>query len=100
MSFLDRQYTWAMVEAMKASLQKNTVLGKGKVITFALRGIFLGNSIEQIQWLLDQTSEDTVKSTVTIWGTDDLSDQQLQGLRNFVQTVGKDRCYTDTTADI
>ena len=89
-----------MVEAMKASLQKNGVLGKGKGITFALRGIYLGNSIEQIQWLLDQTSEDTVKSTVTIWGTDDLSDQQLLGLRNFIRTVGKDRCYTDTTADI
>ena len=100
MNVLNPQYTWGMVEAMKASLSRNGVLGKGKGLTFALRGIFLGDSIEQIQWLLDQTSDEVTKSTVTIWGTDDLSNHQLEGLKSFLKTIGKDRCYTDTTANI
>jgi len=95
------QYTWDMVKTMKAALEKNAVLGKGKSITFALRGIFLGKSLEQIQWLLDQTSDVSgIKSTVTIWGKDPLSQDQLTSLRAFLDTVGRDRCYTDTSADL
>jgi len=94
------RYTWEMVRTMRDSLERNGVLGQGKGITYALRGIFLGDSVEQILWLLAETSDSRVQSTVTIWGTDQLSDRQLTGLRAFLNTVGRDRCYTDTTADL
>ena len=85
---------------MRDILTRNNIIGTGKGLTYALRGIFLGDSLDQIQWLLDQSSTDQVKSTVTIWGTDNLTQHQLDGLRHFVASVGKDRCFTDTTANI
>jgi len=97
----DFKYSWEQVETMVDALRRNGVLDKTSGgLTFALRGIFLYNSIEQIRGLLDQTSSPNVTSTVTIWGTDNLTDYQLDGLKEFVATVGRDRCFTDTTADI
>lgn len=97
----DFKYSWEQVETMVDALRRNGVLDKTSGgLTFALRGIFLYNSIEQIMGLLDQTSSPNVKSTVTIWGKDNLTDYQLDGLKEFVATVGRDRCFTDTTADI
>ena len=63
---------------MVDALRRNGVLDKRSGgLTFALRGIFLYNSIEQIKGLLDQTSSPNVTSTVTIWGTDNLTDYQV-----------------------
>ena len=75
------QYTWDMVRTMKNILSSNNQLNRGKGITYALRAIFLGNSIEQIKWLLDETSDSKVNSTVTIWGTDTLNNEQLTKLK-------------------
>ena len=72
------QYSWEQVETMVDALRRNGVLDKTSGgLTFALRGIFLYNSIEQIRGLLDQTSSPNVTSTVTIWGTDNLTDYQV-----------------------
>jgi hypothetical protein len=32
-----------------------------------------GKSLDTLTWLLDQTSTEEVKSTLTIWGTDDMT---------------------------
>ena len=72
------QYSWEQVETMVDALRRNGVLDKTSGgLTFALRGIFLYNSIEQIEGLLAQTSSPNVTSTVTIWGTDNLTDYQV-----------------------
>ena len=74
---------------------------------------FTGNSLEEFQWLLNVTStasnrlqvETTIeqggptKSTITVWGTDILNKEQQDNLLVFIDNIGRDRCYTDTTAD-
>ena len=64
---------------------------------------FSGNSLEEFQWLLyaTNTNNDTTKieSTVTIWGTDHLNDDQQNKLLTFIDVIGKERIYTDTTAN-
>jgi len=63
----------------------------------------LGNSLEEFQWLLyaTSTSNDTkeIESTVTIWGTDPLNDEQQDKLLTFIEVIGTNRIYTDTTAN-
>ena len=38
-------------------------------------------------------------STVTIWGTDPLTIDQQDKLLVFIDEIGRDRIYTDTTAN-
>ena len=45
------------------------------------------------------STEDSI-STLTVWGKDQLTDQQLGDLRRFVNLLGRDRIYTDTSADL
>ena len=44
------------------------------------------------------TSSNQIESTVTIWGTDPLNDEQQYRLEIFVDVNGTNRIYTDTTA--
>ena len=59
----------------------------------------LGDSLEEFKWLLYATSTSSINSTVTIWGTDHLSNEQHEKLLTFIDVIGRDRTYTDTTAD-
>jgi hypothetical protein len=45
------------------------------------------------------TSTTSINSTVTIWGTDHLSNEQHEKLLTFIDVIGRDRTYTDTIAD-
>ena len=58
----------------------------------------LGDSLEEFQWLLFATSNSKTQSTVTIWGTDHLTEEQQNKLLEFVDVIGKNRIYSDTTA--
>ena len=58
----------------------------------------LGGSLEEFQWLLFATSNSKTQSTVTIWGTDHLTEEQQNKLLTFVDVIGKNRIYSDTTA--
>ena len=66
-----------------------------------------GSSLEEFQWLLNASSEasvhrgcESVLSTVTAWGTDSLTDEELEQLRKFIKVIGRQRCFTDTTANV
>ena len=58
----------------------------------------LGDSLEEFEWLLFATSNSKTQSTVTIWGTDPLTEEQQNKLLTFVDVIGKNRIYSDTTA--
>ena len=63
-----------------------------------LMSCLLGDSLEEFQWLLFATSNYKTQSTVTIWGTDPLTEEQQNKLLTFVDAIGKNRIYSDTTA--
>ena len=48
-------------------------------------------------WLLNQSGE---RSTVTIWGQDDLEFSDVKNLCDLIETVGKNKFYLDTRSDI
>ena len=81
---------------------------------------YLGNSLKEFQWLLsaiastlnelkekeqpieilEYSQEKSIKPTMTIWGTDPLSTQETKKLLLFIDTIGRNQCYTDTSADV
>ena len=65
-------------------------------ITFPIRGMFAAASYDVIKYLLESTSTSTVNTTLTVWGSDSITDEELEALERFIQTVGKDRVYVDT----
>ena len=80
----------------------------------------IGNSLKEFQWLLNAIAstlselneqeqptvilkngqEKSIEPTMTIWGTDPLSSQQTKKLLLFIDTIGRNQCYTDTSADV
>jgi len=92
------KYTKKMVEDMYNILDRNGCVNSGKKITYPSRAILLGDSLEEFQWLLFATSNYKTQSTVTIWGTDPLTEEQQNKLLTFVDAIGKNRIYSDTTA--
>ena len=81
---------------------------------------YTGNSLKEFQWLLSTITstlselnekeqptvilkndqEKPIEPTMTIWGTDPLSTQETKKLLLFIDTIGRNQCYTDTTADV
>ena len=39
-------------------------------------------------------------STITLWGTDTISDDELQNLKLFVRDIGVERVFVDTSYDL
>ena len=81
---------------------------------------YIGNSLKEFQWLLSaiastlselndkeqpieilkSSREKSIEPTMTIWGTDPLSTQETKKLLLFIDTIGRNQCYTDTSADV
>ena len=81
---------------------------------------YIGNSLKEFQWLLSaiasalsalnekeqpieilkNSREKSIEPTMTIWGTDPLSTQETKKLLLFINTIGRNQCYTDTSADV
>ena len=53
-----------------------------------------------IQYLLDETSNLDNNSTITLWGTDTITDDGLQNLKLFVRDIGIERVFVDTSYDL
>ena len=62
--------------------------------------ILIAKSKEAIQYLLDQTSTSQLNSTLTIWGTDNISQEEIEALKAFIIDIGKERVYVDTAYDL
>ena len=80
----------------------------------------IGNSLKEFQWLLNAIAstlselneqeqptvilkngqEKSIEPTMTIWGTDLLSIHETNKLLVFIDTIGRNQCYTDTSADV
>ena len=41
-----------------------------------------------------------MNTTLTVWGTDIISNDQLLALKNFISQIGKNRVYVDTAYDL
>ena len=115
------RYTYEQANEMIQTLNKNQILAEGtKKITFPIRALYAGmkyltsrkffpqsenykfaaDSQNVIQYLLDSTSTPTLNSTLTIWGSDIISNNQLLALKNFISQIGKNRVYVDTAYDL
>ena len=56
---------------------------------------FLGNSLNELQWLLQNTN-----STLTVWGQDQLNEDQKQDLKTLITSIGYNKIYLDVDADL
>ena len=63
---------------------------------------FPAPSQRAIEYLLDSTDSLTtgINSTLTIWGTDDITNEELEALKSFINYIGKHRTYVDTAYDL
>ena len=55
---------------------------------------------EQPIEILKNSQEKSIEPTMTIWGTDPLSTQETKKLLLFIDSIGRNQCYTDTSADV
>ena len=114
------RYTYEQANEMIQTLRKNQILAEGtKKITFPIRALYAGmylisrnffpnlkitnfaaDSQNVLQYLLDSTSTPTLNTTLTIWGSDIISNDQLLALKNFISQIGKNRVYVDTAYDL
>ena len=53
-----------------------------------------------MEYLLESTSTSLINSTLTIWGTDDITNEELEALKSFIKSIGKHRTYVDTAYDL
>jgi len=95
-------YTLDQMNAMIESLITNNYFGVDKSITFPIRAIYAAPSQRAIEYLLDSTDSLTtgINSTLTIWGTDDITNEELEALKSFINYIGKHRTYVDTAYDL
>ena len=61
---------------------------------------FLAQSQSCLEYLLESTSTSLINSTLTIWGTDDITNEELEALKSFIKSIGKHRTYIDTAFDL
>ncbi|XP_042868540.1 protein FAM151B-like [Penaeus japonicus] len=84
-------YTKEMVEEMVTTLEKNNI---SQSITFPIRAAFVGESLENLEWLLDSVPD----STITIWSSE--SDKvDVVDLITLSDNVGEDAVYVDLPDD-
>ncbi|XP_069989992.1 protein FAM151B isoform X2 [Penaeus vannamei] len=84
-------YTKEMVEEMVATLEKNNIT---QPITFPIRAAFVGESLENLEWLLDSIPD----STITIWSSENDKIEVLD-LITLRDNVGEDAVYVDLPED-
>ena len=53
-----------------------------------------------MEYLLESTSTSLINSTLTIWGTDDITNEELEALKSFIKSIGKHRTYVDTAYNL
>ena len=61
---------------------------------------FIAPSQTTLEYLLDSTSTSSINSTLTIWGNNNITKDQLEALNSFVNYIGKHRTYVDTVYDL
>ena len=49
---------------------------------------------------MESTSTPLINSTLTIWGTDDITNEELEALNLFIKSIGKHRTFVDTAYDL
>ena len=49
---------------------------------------------------MESTSTPLINSTLTIWGTDDITNEELEALKLFIKSIGKHRTFVDTAYDL
>ena len=115
---LNPEYTMEQVENMIQALDQNGYFNTGKRLTFPVRAVYAGKQISNpnrkystvffsavsfdvLKSLLDRTSENNhgVDSTLTLWGTDKLDEQEVLNLFTFIEDIGKNRVYFDVKFD-
>ncbi|KAG7161241.1 protein FAM151B-like isoform X2 [Homarus americanus] len=84
-------YTKEMVEEMSDTLEANSI---AQPITFPIRAAFVGQSLESLEWLVDNIPD----CSVSVWSSpsDDIDVQALIALR---ENVGSDTVYFDLPED-
>ncbi|CAL4173169.1 unnamed protein product, partial [Meganyctiphanes norvegica] len=89
----DGAYTQEMVEDMNQVLEDNQIK---QSVTFPIRAAFVNNSLETLEWLLDNTHG--LSSTITVWSSasDSVNISALLMLRD---RVGHDVVYYDLPED-
>ena len=68
------------------------------MITFELIYIFLiGQSHKEIEYLLYKSGS---KSSITLWGNDVMTEDQIHSLANLIQEIGPQKFYLDVNEDL
>jgi len=94
------EYSLDQMNAMIQSLITNNYISTNKSITFPIRAIYAAQSQSCLEYLLESTSTSLINSTLTIWGTDDITNEELEALKSFIKSIGKHRTYVDTAYDL
>jgi len=80
-------YTKAMVEEMKEALERNSIV---QPVTFPIRAAFLGASLENLEWLIENVPD----SSITVWSSsDDTID--VTTLMSLREKIGLDALFVD-----
>ena len=84
----NKRYTSQQTAAMLLELDE---AGITQPVTFPVRAVYLAASVSEIQKLLNETPN----STITIWGTDQLDENEISSLRHAMDTIGRSKIYLD-----
>ena len=57
----------------------------------------LGQSQKEIEYLLEKSGS---KSTITLWGNDVMTEDQIHSLANLIQEIGPQKFYLDLNEDL
>ena len=57
----------------------------------------LGQSQKEIEYLLEKSGS---KSTITLWGNDTMTKDQIHSLANLIQEIGPQKFYLDLNEDL
>ena len=80
-------YDWDMVKAMRDLLKRNNYI---QPVTFAVEATYTVLSVQQLEWLLSQTSQ----GSLTLWFTK-MSQATANDLLCLREKFGKDSIYLD-----
>ena len=59
--------------------------------------LLLGQSQKEIEYLLEKSGS---KSTITLWGNDVMTEDQIHSLANLIQEIGPQKFYLDVNENL
>ena len=59
--------------------------------------MLLGQSQKEIEYLLEKSGS---KSTITLWGNDVMTEDQIHSLANLIQEIGPQKFYLDVNENL